>query len=107
MVVPLRDLRGEILCHKGAKALCFTCPLCQDGHVIIVSWGKPLLPGWPIWRAKGDSIDNITIEPAIDHTLEWRDRLGKLRGSTCGFKGFVVNGNVTWQFPARPIQQIK
>lgn len=88
----LKELHGEI--HSFAERqtkddiLYFTCPVCPNGHGIVVSWVPPsLFLSGAIWKKTGDSIDNITIHPSINCAT---------KGSSCMFHGWVRNGKVSW-----------
>lgn len=89
----LRDLDGEILSLAERKTendvLYFTCPVCPNGHGIMVSWLPPsLFPSGALWSKEGTTIDDITIKPSINCDVG--------PDSSCRFHGWVTAGKVTW-----------
>lgn len=88
---PLRELHGEItsFAERSTKldVLYFVCPVCTNGHGIVVSWEPPsLFPSGAIWKKSGSSIDDLTITPSINCAI----------GDGCTFHGWVRDGQVVW-----------
>jgi hypothetical protein len=94
----LRELQGEIITLAGQpegqrEALFFVCPICPDGHGIIVQWqGQSIYPSGVIWQRTGSTLDDLTFSPSINCDVVYPD--GHL--SECKFHGWVRNGGVEW-----------
>jgi hypothetical protein len=58
--------------------LCFTCPVCPDGHTIRFLFGTT-------WRRTGHEFHVLTLTPSVDATA-----------GSCGFHGWITNGEVRW-----------
>lgn len=95
--IALQLLHGEITSFAERKTkddvLYFTCPLCPNGHGIVVSWEPPsLFPSGAVWKKTGTSIADITIHPSINCDVPGKDGTP----SSCKFHGWVQNGMVRW-----------
>jgi len=64
------------------NCLFFTCPACNDGHSIRVSFYEGARV---VWKKEGDTLDDLTVSPSINCTR-----------SGCKFHGWIKNGVVSW-----------
>lgn len=89
----LRELDGRILSLADRQTrndlLYFICPVCPNGHGIMVTWVPPSIHiGGAIWSKAGETVDDITITPSINCDVG--------PDSSCKFHGWVTNGVVRW-----------
>ena len=96
MEKPLSELEGEIMSVQGRPIrndclffVCPVCPVCTDGHGIMISFEKPSIvdKGFVWTKVSGSSIADITINPSINCDVD---------NSGCKFHGWVKEGKVTW-----------
>jgi|SRR6185503_20080274 len=95
----LSELDGEIITlgdQPGGQeqALFFVCPICPDGHGIIVQWqGRSIYPSGVIWRrVAGSTPADVTFEPSINCDVTQKSGAP----SDCKFHGWVRGGHVEW-----------
>lgn len=89
----LTELDGEFFTIVGRPnekdVLYFTCPLCPDGHGIMVSFKPPsLFPSGAVWQKTGETLEDVTISPSINCDVG--------PDSPCKFHGWVRGGKVVW-----------
>jgi len=65
------DERRMCACNfESAQGIMFVCPVCADGHVVLVWFEDRGVPeSWqpkPRWGVSGTGLDDLTISPSID-----------------------------------------
>lgn len=72
-----------------AQGILFDCPVCKDGHKILVWFDGRNVPPQaepsPRWRASGTGLTDLTIQPSINCNTDTNN---------C-WHGFITNGEVT------------
>ena len=95
----LSACRGEFVQLGGQPlgqelALFFVCPVCADGHGILVQWqGRSIYPSGVIWTRTGTTLDDVSFTPSINCDVP--DAVTG-QASTCTFHGWVTAGDVRW-----------
>lgn len=59
----------------------FDCPRCQQHQITV-----PIPPHEKAWQVIGDSFENLTLSPSIDHDSPVMN---------CRWHGFITDGDIT------------